>query len=366
TVDPLWSPGVSRVASSRLTHFKRKLHGAFAIEPREYADLHRWSVENPADFWQAVWEFSAIRAFKIADTPLLDADRFPGARWFDGARLNYAENLLNRRDKGVAIIGRLENGERREITWPELHDAVACAAASLRASGVGVGDRVAGMLPNVPETVIAMLATASIGALWSSCSPDFGVNGVLDRFGQIDPKVLIACDGYYYNGKTIDCRGKVGEVASQLGSLVTTVVVPVLGGEHGVEGAQGWDAYLDQSRSSYGAAPALLFEQLPFDHPLFIMFSSGTTGVPKCIVHSGGGTLLQHLKEHQLHVGLGATDVLFYFTTCGWMMWNWMVTGLASGATLLLYDGSPFYPGPESLFDIVDEDRVDVFGVGAK
>jgi acetoacetyl-CoA synthetase len=366
TVEPLWSPGVSRVAASRLTHFTGNLQDKLNTEFRSYAELHRWSIEQPAAFWQAFWEFANVRASRAADAVLVDEEQFPGARWFDGAQLNYAQNLLHRRNNGVAIIGRLETGERREITWPELHDAVACTAASLRASGVGVGDRVAGMLPNVPETVIAMLATASIGALWSSCSPDFGVNGVLDRFGQIDPKVFFACDGYYYNGKAIDCREKAGKVASQLGSLATTVVVPVLGGEHGVEGAQGWDAYLKQSRSADDGAPALRFEQRPFDHPLFIMFSSGTTGVPKCIVHSAGGTLLQHLKEHQLHVGLRSSDVLFYFTTCGWMMWNWMVTGLASGATLMLYDGSPFYPGPESLFDIVDEDRVDVFGVGAK
>jgi acetoacetyl-CoA synthetase len=363
----LWRPSKERIAGSRLTDFQAFLNAQHRLSFDSYDQLHQWSVDAPATFWQAVWDFSEVRASVAADAVLLDADRFPGARWFDGARLNYAENLLNRRTEGVAIIGRLENGERREISWPQLHAAVACAAAALRASGVGVGDRVAGMLPNVPETIIAMLATASIGALWSSCSPDFGVNGVLDRFGQIAPKILIACDGYYYNGKTIDCRGKIAEVASKLESLSVTVVVPVLGGDLDVDKATGWHAYLD-SAAGEGAAepPTLVFEQLPFDHPLFIMYSSGTTGVPKCIVHSGGGTLLQHLKEHHLHVGLRPEDVLFYFTTCGWMMWNWVVTGLATGATVVLYDGSPFYPGPESLFDMVDAEGINVFGVGAK
>jgi hypothetical protein len=231
----LWRPSKERIAGSRLTDFQAFLNAQHRLSFDSYDELHQWSVDAPATFWQAVWDFSEVRASVAADAVLLDADRFPGARWFDGARLNYAENLLNRRTEGVAIIGRLENGERREISWPQLHAAVACAAAALRASGVGVGDRVAGMLPNVPETIIAMLATASIGALWSSCSPDFGVNGVLDRFGQIAPKILIACDGYYYNGKTIDCRGKIAEVASKLESLAATVVVPVLGGDLDVD-----------------------------------------------------------------------------------------------------------------------------------
>ncbi|WP_439100356.1 acetoacetate--CoA ligase [Congregibacter sp.] len=363
----LWQPSSDRIANSPLSRFEAFIGdrvGYPSGRPFEgYLDLHRWSVTEPDEFWQCVWDFTDVRASRDADNVLADGDRFPGARWFDGARLNYAENLLDRQLDGVALIGRLENGERREVSWSELHRQVALTAAALRESGVQKGDRVAGMLPNVPETVIAMLATASIGALWSSCSPDFGVSGVLDRFGQIQPKVLIACDGYYYNGKAIDCSAKIAEVASRL-SPAATVVVPLL--DVPVAKTVSWPAYLKAQQTPSGSAPELQFEQLPFDHPLFIMYSSGTTGAPKCIVHSAGGTLLQHLKEHQLHGGLAPGDVLFYFTTCGWMMWNWMVGGLASGVTLVLYDGSPFYPGPETLFDIADEDGINVFGVGAK
>ncbi|EAQ96600.1 acetoacetate--CoA ligase [Congregibacter litoralis] len=366
----LWRPDPERVERSPLHRYQAFLRERTDQSFDCYSDLHQWSVTDLEGFWQSVWDFTELRASRQADAVLSDGDRFPGDRWFDGARLNYAENLLSRRSDGTAIVARLENGQRREISWPELHTQVALSAAALRESGVAKGDRVAGMLPNVPETIIAMLATASIGALWSSCSPDFGVSGVLDRFGQIQPKVLIACDGYFYNGKTIDCRDKVAEVASQL-SLSTTVVVPLLyesdvSVDVSVEGAIAWPLYLAAQQTAAGDAPGLLFEQLPFDHPLFIMYSSGTTGAPKCIVHSAGGTLLQHLKEHQLHVGLTPGDVLFYFTTCGWMMWNWMVGGLASGATLVLYDGSPFYPAPDVLLDIVDEDGINVFGVGAK
>lgn len=367
--DPLWVPSQQRIDASRMAQFETYLRTAHGVRFADFAELHRWSVESPALFWQAVWSFTDVRASQAPESVLSNFDRFPGARWFEGARLNYAENLLARRDSGVALVGRLENGEQRELSWGELHQAVARTANALRARGVSVGDRVAGMLPNVPETVVAMLATASLGALWSSCSPDFGVNGVLDRFGQIGPKVFLGCDGYYYNGKRIDCREKVVSVASKLESLVATVLVPVLDFEAATPGVEPWDEFLGLAQDGDGAQSSVLelhFEQLPFDHPLFIMYSSGTTGVPKCIVHGAGGTLLQHLKEHQLHTGIRSGDVLFYFTTCGWMMWNWMVSGLASGATLLLYDGSPFYPGPESLFDVVDEADVSIFGVGAK
>ncbi|MFK8042739.1 acetoacetate--CoA ligase [Congregibacter sp.] len=359
----LWQPASERITSSTLSRFQAFVEARNGCKFDDYGDLHRWSVTELAEFWQSVWDFTGVRATREADSVLVDEERFPGARWFQGARLNYAENLLNRRDSGAAIIGRLENGDRRELSWSELYEQVALAASALRESGVQKGDRVAGMLPNIPETIVAMLATASLGALWSSCSPDFGVSGVLDRFGQIQPKVLIACDGYHYNGKTIDCTEKVSEVASQL-ELSATVVVPILGVP--VDGAVSWPSYLRAQQTDSGGVPELHFEQLPFDHPLFIMYSSGTTGAPKCIVHSAGGTLLQHLKEHQLHVGLAPKDVLFYFTTCGWMMWNWMVGGLATGATLVLYDGSPFYPAPDTLLDIVDDEGINVFGVGAK
>ncbi|GAB5412853.1 MAG: acetoacetate--CoA ligase [Congregibacter sp.] len=366
TASPLWTPSEERVKRSRLQEFIDHLRESHNVAVADYAQLHRWSVEESANFWQAVWDFTDVRASVPCEHVLMDGQRFPGARWFSGAALNYAENLLQDRSDDLAIVARLENGERCELTRAELHDAVALTAAALRANGVTVGDRVAGMLPNVPETIIAMLATASIGALWSSCSPDFGVNGVVDRFGQIAPKVLFVCDGYYYNGKTIDCAEKIKALGAQLASVEVTVVVPVLGSAVKAPNCVSWDDYLEATRGADGEPPKLSFAQLPFDHPLFIMFSSGTTGVPKCIVHSGGGTLLQHLKEHQLHVGMRPRDVLFYFTTCGWMMWNWMVSALASGATLVLYDGSPFYPGPSTLLDMLDKEGINVFGVGAK
>lgn len=374
TSAPLWTPSADRIEASRLMAFCRYIQERHGISVSAYDELHRWSVAEPARFWESVWGFCDIRASSAPDAILRNGEDFPGARWFDGARLNYAENLLDRRSNGAAIIAHLENGERRELSWSELRDSVAFTAAALRRSGVRAGDRVVGILPNVPEAIVAMLATASIGALWSSCSPDFGVKGVLDRFGQVEPKVLIACDGYYYNGKTIDCLQKVEGVAAQMPTLVTCVLVPVLGvnapdrcsGGEGLVKEVLWNNYLHPTGSASSDVPALHFEQLPFDHPLFIMFSSGTTGVPKCIVHSAGGALLQHLKEHQLHVGLKTGESLFYFTTCGWMMWNWMVSGLATGATLVLYDGSPFYPEPNTLFDIVDQDAINVFGVGAK
>jgi acetoacetyl-CoA synthetase len=290
-------------------------------------------------------------------------ERFPGARWFPDARLNFAENLLRLSGPETAIVALLENGERRAVSRDELCAEVARLAASLRACGVGPGDRVAGFLPNITETVVAMLAASSIGALWSSCSPDFGFSGVLDRFGQIRPKVLFAADGYFYSGKTIDCLPRVAEVAAAIDSVEQVVLVPVVGdggAAEGIPGAVAWDDFLDRD------AGPLTFERLPFDHPLYILYSSGTTGVPKCIVHGAGGTLLQHLKEHQLHVDLRAGDVFFYFTTCGWMMWNWLVSGLASGATLVLYDGSPFAGDGRVLLDAIDREGINVFGTSAR
>jgi len=360
----LWRPTAQRIDDSRLGEFQTALTKAYGLSFENYEDLHRWSVTDPERFWAAVWEFSGVCSSRLADSVTTDGDKFPGARWFEGARLNYAENLLSGCGSGVAIVSYLENGRRSELTWSELRDQVAMMAAALKRSGVVEGDRVACMLPNVPEAIVAMLATASLGAMWSSCSPDFGVNGVLDRFGQIDPKVLIACDGYYYGGKTLDCRDKIAKVAAGLPTLRSTIMVGVLGVHQPPEGIEVWGDYLEPKDGA--GVPPLEFTQLAFDHPLFIMYSSGTTGVPKCIVHGAGGTLLQHLKEHQLHVGLRAGDVLFYFTTCGWMMWNWMVSGLATGATLVLYDGSPFHPNPNTLFDIVDNEGITVFGVGAK
>jgi len=363
TEQSLWQPSAARIEASNLTAYTRFLEARLGLRCDDYRALHRWSVAEPAAFWESIWRFSGIIHSQPWEQALEHPQRFPGARWFPGARLNFAENLLRRRDDGVALISHLENGARRTLTHAELYDAVARVAAGLRARGVAPGDRVAAFLPNVPETLIAMLATASIGALWSSCSPDFGTKGVLDRFSQIEPRVLFACDGYHYAGKVIDTRARVAEIAAGLPGLETLALVPVLGHEPGPDlpRALPWDGL-----AGNGPVPELDFAQLPFDHPLYILYSSGTTGVPKCIVHSAGGTLIQHLKEHRLHVDLKPDDRLFYFTTCGWMMWNWLASGLASGATLVLYDGSPFHPGPAALIDLIDAEDIAIFGTSAK
>ena len=360
---PLWRPSDARISQSNMLAYARFLDTEYGQLFTDYAALHQWSVSRPEDFWRSIWSFTGIRCSAPGRRVLEDGTRFPGARWFPDARLNFAENLLRRRDDAVALIGRLENGDRRTLTYAQLHDAVARVAAGLRARGLTPGDRVAAFMPNVPETLIAMLATTSIGAVWSSCSPDFGTTGVLDRFGQIAPRVLFACDGYHYNGRAIDTVPRVAEITAHMASIDTLVLVPVLDPDATTRlpGALPWNALVGS-----GPVPELRFEQLPFAHPLYILYSSGTTGVPKCIVHSAGGTLLQHLKEHRLHVDLKPEDTLFYFTTCGWMMWNWLVSGLASGATLVLYDGSPFHPAPEVLIDQIDAEGISIFGTSAK
>ena len=361
--DALWSPSAERIAREPLTAFARRCAGRGGPAPEEgYAALHRWSVAEAPVFWETLWEFCDVAGDRGEET-LLDGDRFPGARWFPDARLNYAENLLRTTGSATAIIAMLEDGEPRRFSWDELRAQVACVAAWLRDRGVGPGDRVAGFMPNLPETVVAMLATASIGAVWSSCSPDFGFNGVLDRFGQIAPRVLFAADGYHYNGKRCDSRSRVAQITDAIDSIEAVVIVPLLDPAPALDAiakVHTWPSLLRED------APELVFERLPFDHPLFIMYSSGTTGVPKCIVHGAGGTLLQHLKEQRLQVGLGPGDVFFYFTTCGWMMWNWLASGLASGATLLLYDGSPFANEGERLLQAIDDEQINVFGTSAK
>jgi acetoacetyl-CoA synthetase len=304
-----------------------------------------------------------VKASRPADTVLAHPDRMPGATWFPGARLNFAENLLRRDDATPALIFAGENGTRRELSWATLQAEVRGLAAALAADGVGVSDRVAGYLPNMPEAVIGMLATASLGAVWSSASPDFGVDGVLDRFGQIEPKVLLSVDGYHYAGKRIDTREKVARVAQGLPSLRRTVLVPFLDSAADPGPVTAAVLYADYRRTD---APPIAFAQLPFDHPLYILYSSGTTGKPKAIVHGAGGTLLQHIKEHRFHCDTRPGDRVFYFTTCGWMMWNWLVGGLACEETLVLFDGSPFHPRPAMLWDIAERERVNVFGTSAK
>lgn len=357
---PLWSPSADRIANSRMTAYQNYLRDNYQLSFANYDELHRWSVDQMATFWKSVWDFCEVKASVQPEALLTDEDKFPGAKWFTGARFNFAENLLGQADDSLALIARLENGSRREMTRIELHQSVTALASSLRKLGVVAGDRVVGFMPNVPETLIAMLAATSIGAIWSSCSPDFGLSGVMDRFGQIQPKVMFACDGYFYNGKTINAIQRLRDITQNLNSLEQLVVVPVVGGLKPDDLGVAWQDFLD-----IDPLP-LTFTQLPFDHPLYIMYSSGTTGVPKCIVHSVGGTLLKHLSEQQLHNDIHKGDKIFYFTTCGWMMWNWLVSAIASGATLVLYDGSPFYPDAKAMLDLIEQEQVDIFGTSAK
>ncbi len=352
----LWSPDRERARSTAMYRFMRA-HGF-----DDYAALHRWSIDEPADFWRALAGHCAVRFTTPAERVLTDADDMLRARWFTGARLNYAEHLLRHRGDTPALVFRGEDGTRRSLSRDELRRDVAAIAAGLAEAGVRAGDRVAGYLPNCPEAIVAMLATASLGATWTSCSPDFGVTGVVDRFGQIEPKVLVAANAYRYNGKHIDCRANIAAIAAAIPGIARTVVVPFTDGDTDCGPAVRairWEEF---------GRPAGEPECLPvdFDHPLFVMYSSGTTGVPKCIVHGHGGTLLQHLKEHVLHTDLRAGDRLFYFTTCGWMMWNWLASGLAAGATLVLFDGSPFFGDGRGLWSMAAEEQIDVFGTSAK
>ncbi len=328
----------------------------------DYGSLYKWSLEQAPVFWEAVCEFCDITFSKPAKRTLARSDSIIDAVWFEGSQLNYAANLLRHDDDELALIFSGEMGVRREISHRELRDEVAAIAAGLKSAGVVRGDRVAGFLPNCPEAVIAMLAATSIGAIWSSCSPDFGVTGVVDRFGQIQPKVLFATNGYFYNGKTFDTSEVVDAVVAEIPEIESVVCVPFVDALPAVQSGRSAVAW-----SEFGIAEsALAFEPVDFDHPLFIMFSSGTTGVPKCIVHGHGGTIVQHMKEHVLHTDVSAVDRLFFFTTCGWMMWNWLVSGLASGATIVLYDGSPFYMKGRALWEMVQKERISIFGTGAK
>jgi acetoacetyl-CoA synthetase len=352
----IWSPDANRMRASAMYRFMRQ-HGF-----DDYESLYQWSLEQAPVFWDAVCEYCDISFSRPARHALARPESIIDAGWFDGSQLNYAANLLRYDDDDPALIFAGESGARREITHRQLRDEVAAIAAGLKAAGVVRGDRVAGFLPNCAEAVIAMLATTSLGAIWSSCSPDFGITGVVDRFAQIQPKVLFATNGYLYNGKSCDTRATVDAVVGQIPGIERVVCIAfadTVPASSSARGAVSWSEFAVPGK-------ALGFANVDFDHPLYIMFSSGTTGVPKCIVHGHGGTLVQHMKEHVLHTDVGVADRLFFFTTCGWMMWNWLVSGLASGATLVLYDGSPFFSQGRILWQMAEKERISVFGTGAK
>jgi acetoacetyl-CoA synthetase len=361
---PLWTPSPQTVADSNFTAFARQVEREWDVALPDYWALLDWSRANQEAFFQSVWDFGGVIAETRGDRVLIDADKMPGAQWFPDAKLNFAENLLRRRDDAPALIFQGEQGDRRVLSFADLYNRVSQLAQALRADGVVAGDRVVGFMPNMPETIVAMLAAVSIGATWSSCSPDFGIKGVMDRFGQIEPTVLFTADGYFYAGKQHDSLERIGDIAAQLPSLRRLVVVPYAATAPDISNLP-FGALFDDYLAPHTSGD-IDFAQLPFNHPLYIMYSSGTTGVPKCIVHGAGGTLLQHLKEHLLHTDLREGDRFFYFTTCGWMMWNWLASGLAVGATLVLYDGSPFEPDANALWSLAEREQVDVFGASAK
>jgi acetoacetyl-CoA synthetase len=359
----LWKPSEERITGSNMYRFMTFVKGRHQQNFIDYDGLYAWSVDNLADFWADVWDFVGIKASRRYDE-VIDKDRkMLGAKWFSGSRLNFAENLLRFRDDSVALIFKGEDQPTRKMTYAELYDETARIAKALRDCGVGPGDRVAGFMPNMPETVIAMLAATSVGAVWSSCSPDFGIKGVLDRFGQIKPKVLFVADGYFFKGKRLDSLSRVAEILKDLPSIEKVVVVPFTEREPNISALHNAVHYRDFGPKT--GDPKIVFEQLAFEHPLYIMFTSGTTGLPKCMVQSAGGILIHHLKELILHTNLMRDDTIFYFTTCGWMMWNWLVSSLAVGAKLVLFDGNPFYPDPGALWRMAQDEKITIFGTSA-
>lgn len=361
-IDPIWVPSKSRIERSNMMRFMTALQKQYP-EIKNYQDLYQWSINNTGKFWKAIWEFCDVRYKKSYDKVLVDGDKLPGAKWFVGSKINFAENLLKADDTQLAIIGRSERPQRSTLNYRQLRNNVARMSHALIDSGVKPGDRVAGYLPNIPETVISMLATAAVGAVWSSCSEDFGVRGVLDRFGQIEPTILIAADGYSYQGKEINRIDNIATLSHSISSIKKVVVIPFLEPEPdltSIDHSILFDHFIDNHFDN------IPYVHVDFDHPLFILYSSGTTGKPKCIVHGCGGTFMQLIKEHMLHIDVTQSDVVFYFTTCGWMMWNWLVAALATGATIVTYDGSPFYPASSQLFDLTDQEGITVFGTSAK
>ncbi|MCE1009419.1 MULTISPECIES: acetoacetate--CoA ligase [Pseudomonas] len=362
--DVLWRPSTAQIEASRMDAFRRRVNLRYNLQLTDYQALHRWSIEQRAAFWQTLADYFHVRWHTPPSQVLSEGPQMPEAQWFANASLNFAEHLLRRRDDRPAVVSIREDGHRQAFTHAQLAAHVAGLQTAFKAAGIVAGDRVAAMMPNTWQTLVAMLACTSLGAIWSTSSPEFGVHGIIDRFGQIAPKLLIVCAGYQYAGKDIDQVAKVNQVCEQLPSLEQLIVVPHT--RSGTRPDEFHAARVSLWDDVYQPGGEPRFTPLPFDHPLYILYSSGTTGVPKCIVHRAGGVLLQHLKEHGLHNDLKADDVLFYYTTCGWMMWNWLASGLAIGATLVLYDGSPFHPGPERLLDLIDAEGIHAFGTSPK
>ena len=359
----LWKPSKDQINSSQLEAFRLQVNSRFNLKIENYSELHSWSISNINDFWKAIWEFMAIKCSSNYNQVVDDENKMPGAKWFDGLLFNFAENILRIKSDKAAIIFQSENADSKIISYNELYDEVEKVASTLRKMGIKNGDRIVGIMPNLAETVIAMLATTSIGAIWSSCSPDFGTQGILDRFTQINPKIIFASDGYFYKGKSFDSLNKLKDLLNHLPSVRKVIITPFVRENPDISSINNslvWNDFIDPKPNP------IIFEQVPFDHPLYIMYSSGTTGKPKSIVHGAGGTLIQHLKELRLHTDININDTVFYFTTCGWMMWNWLVSNLAIGSTILLYDGSPFHPDRNSMWDMIDNYKVSHFGTSPK